>query len=90
MFKGKEDADIDKVLDLFSSHKETKSHSMHISIQQCKKVGLNIEDIEANNELQDLILTVHHTFMHAFYTTNVTKIIENQMGIGFIEGIVER
>jgi hypothetical protein len=43
--------------------------------------------MEEDNDLQDLILTVHHSFMHTFAHTSATKIVENHLGVAYIESI---
>ena len=48
-------------------------------------MGVSIIDMEADNHLQDLILTVHHSFMHTFSHTTVTKIVENHVDAAYIE-----
>ena len=46
--------DINELEKLFLDHKESYSHSRHISKASCKNVGLNILDLELNQDLQDL------------------------------------
>lgn len=88
MLKNEPEA-VKTVLGLFSSHNETKSHSRHISKDQCASVGLNIVDMESDNILQDLILTIHHAFMHTFAKTSIAKIVENHTGTIYQEVIQE-
>lgn len=76
---------VNDILDEFGKHETQLSHSRHISIQKCKDLGLAILDMEEDHELQDLILTVHHCFMHTFAHTNAYKIIENGIGATYIE-----
>lgn len=78
---------VEKIISLFSSHAETKSHSRHISRKQCKSVGLTIENMEEDDSLQDAILTTHHAFMHSFTQSHAVKIVENHMGIAYIESL---
>jgi ClpP class serine protease len=78
---------VDKVLRHFSSHFKSKTHARHISMQKCKELGLNVIEMETNNDLQDLLLAVHHTFMHTFSQTNSLKIIENQFGAAYVEAL---
>jgi hypothetical protein len=77
----------DTILNLFSSHSETKMHARHIGKEKCKEAGLKIVDIEADQKFQDLLLTVHHAFMHTFTASGAIKIIENHEGNAFIENI---
>jgi ATP-dependent protease ClpP protease subunit len=76
-----------KILKEFSDHKTNKSHARHISKEKCKEIGVSIVDMEIDNELQDLILTVHHSFMHTFAHSTATKIVENHLGIAYVESI---
>jgi hypothetical protein len=39
--------------------------------------GRNLED---DPKLQDLVLTIHHSYMHTFASSAAIKIIENQNG----------
>lgn len=64
----------------FVEHSETKSHSRHLSIDQCKQIGLNIEDLEKDNVFQDLILSLHHIYMIFFDKSTAFKAVENQIG----------
>lgn len=73
------------ILKTFSDHKKQKSHSRHISKKECEDIGLNIGSLEANQDLQDAVLTTHHAFMHTFSNTTSVKIIENHNGVAYIE-----
>jgi ClpP class serine protease len=73
------------IIKTFADHSKNKAHARHISVNDCKKAGLNIINLEENQELQDLVLTIHHAFMHTFTNTLAVKIIENQNGIAFVE-----
>jgi ATP-dependent protease ClpP protease subunit len=61
-----------------SDNKEFKNHARHISLDKAKTLGLSIKCLEDDNELQDLVLTVHHCYMHSFSGSNAIKIVENQ------------
>ncbi len=76
-----------KILIEFSDHKTNKSHARHISKDKCKEIGVSIVDMENDNDLQDLILTVHHSFMHTFAHSAATKIVENHLGVAYIESL---
>jgi hypothetical protein len=61
-----------------------RTHERHIDREECRNaIGLEIDDIEADKDLQDLILTVHHCFMHSLMNTSAFKIIENHIGATF-------
>lgn len=66
-----------------ADYRKEKLHSRHIGIDKARAMGLNVTALETDNELQDLVLTLHHTFMHTFAHTPRTKIIANH-----IEGVM--
>ena len=74
-----------KILKEFGDHKTNMSHARHISKDKCREIGVSIIDMESDNDLQDLILTVHHAFMHTFAHTAAAKIVENHIGVTYIE-----
>lgn len=76
---------IASILKEFSDHSQSKSHSRHIPKDKCRNVGLTIVDMEADNDLQDAILTTHHAYMHTFAHSTAVKIVENHTGIALIE-----
>ena len=69
-----------KILDAFNNNDTTKVHSRHISKERCKEVGLTIIDMEDDQHLQDMILSLHHCYMIYLEQTVVTKIVENNIG----------
>lgn len=69
-----------EIMKAFNNNGATKVHSRHISKEQCKAVGLNIIDMEEDQHLQDMILSLHHCYMIYLEQTIVTKIVENNKG----------
>jgi len=71
----------------FADHKEFKSHSRHISRDVLAKAGLGLKtaELETDQQLQDLALSVFHAAMHTFGATPSVKIVENHMGRAFIK-----
>lgn len=61
-----------------------KSHSRHFTYDFCKDLGLKVEGLEEDQELQEFVLSVHHAFVITMDATNATKIIENQVGTRYI------
>lgn len=82
-----DEARVKKILKELCDHKANKSHARHISKDKCKEIGVSVIDMEQDNDLQDLILTTHHSFMHTFAHTTATKIVENQFGVAYIESL---
>ncbi len=79
------DEKITNIVKYLSNHSERKTHARHISIDDCKNIGLKIETMEDDQKLQDAILSVHHATIHTLSATGAIKIIENQMGKAFIQ-----
>ena len=63
----------------------TKSHARHLSATKCRDMGLCVEMIEEDQDLQDAILTVHHACIHTLASTPAIKMIENHDGIAQIQ-----
>lgn len=76
---------VGKIIKELTSHSITLSHSRHLSAQKCKDLGLVVELLEDNQKLQDAVLSVHHAFMHTLSATPAFKIIENQLGVAYIQ-----
>ena len=86
MFADQEDKAslIEKLLTFLNNNEHTKMHSRHINNKKAKEIGLKITDLESNNEFQDVVLSIHHCYMHTFANSNAVKIIENHNGIATI------
>lgn len=71
-----------------------KTHTRHIHIQELQTMGLKIIPLETKGEfeekLQDLVLTVHHCYMHLLMNTPAYKIIENHLGAAMIKQTIEQ
>jgi hypothetical protein len=87
MFKGKSNAGVlaKSIVKSLSNYTRNKSHSRHLHFDACKKMGLNVSLLEDDQDLQDLVLTVHHCYMHALMNTASFKMIENHNGLAFVK-----
>lgn len=65
---------------VFSKNEHSKTHSRHIDRTQCKKSGLSIIDLEDEQEVQDMVLGIHHCCMILGEQSNIVKIVENNVG----------
>ena len=65
---------------VFVNNDDSKVHSRHIDVKRCKYVGLNIEDLESDPIVQDLVLSIHHCCMILGETSNIVKVVENNIG----------
>jgi len=73
-----------KIARFLSNHTEFKTHSRHLNRDKAKEIGLEIEDLEKDQELQDLVLSLFHSVTHTFGGTPAIKIIENHLGKAYI------
>lgn len=88
MFSDDENRDfiVDGVINELGSHALTLSHDRHIPIDILKdRLGLKIIPLESDNDLQDKVLSVHHSCIISLTQTPAFKIIENQEGKAFIQ-----
>jgi hypothetical protein len=69
-----------------------KAHNKHFHLADCIAMGLDVTELEKPGEakFQDLVLTVHHCFMHTLSNTPAYKIIENHMARAMIKQKVEQ
>lgn len=75
----------EKIVKGLSDVDNNKSHDRHIHIDRCEELGLNIECLEDDQDLQEAVLTVHHCFMHSLAVSGAAKIVENHNGAAFIK-----
>lgn len=77
--------DIENIKNAFLDHNNSYSHSRHISKDDCQKAGLNVADLESNQDLQDNVLSLHHCYMILIDMLSVSKIVENQDGKCYLQ-----
>lgn len=83
---GAKDAKVAAIIAELGSHALTLSHDRHLSIDILKgKLGLNILELESDPDLQDKVLSVHHSSIITLTQTAAFKLIENQEGKAFIQ-----
>jgi hypothetical protein len=70
-----------------ADHATFKSHSRFIDRNQAKAFGLVVDDLEADQGLQDDLLSVFHATSHTFNAAPAAKIIENHLGKAFVKQI---
>lgn len=94
MFSGDPNASTkaDLVVKELNNHEDTKTHARHIPIDECRRIGLMIISLEeymkgSEIDFQDIVLSVHHSFMHTFAMSTAIKIVENHLDIAFIQHI---
>lgn len=81
MFAGESNSDtaINHIINKLNNHDDTKTHSRHIPINELLDMGLKIIPLEQDQDLQDIVLTIHHAYMHTLAQSASVKIIENHL-----------
>lgn len=77
-----------KVSKALAKHETFRSHGRHIDREQCRTLGgkgLVVDDLEADQQLQDLVLSVYHATTITFTGTQCVKVVENHLGKAFLK-----
>lgn len=69
---------IASIVSKLNEHDDSKIHGRHFNAEFCKNIGLKVLMMEKDGELQDKILSVHHSYMITLDGTPAIKMIENQ------------
>ncbi|BBE42789.1 SDH family Clp fold serine proteinase [Conexivisphaera calida] len=72
------------IVNYLSNHKQLRSHATPIRAERLKELGLVVENLEEDQKLQDLVLSVYHAARITFQSTLAHKIVENSDGRAFI------
>ena len=76
---------VNKILKEIGSHETSKIHDRHYDYEKLKSIGLNVTSLEDNQELQDKVLSLYHSYLLTIYQLpNVVKLIESQNGQSLI------
>ena len=75
----------ESIAEWLANHEAFKSHSRHISRSELRAHNLNVTNLENDDKLQDLVLSVYHAATHTFSVTGAVKIVENNTGRAFIK-----
>lgn len=89
MFKNRADGE-QKALEIaqqLTNANMHKEHARHIHSEDLKKMGLNVKNLESDDDLQDAVLSVHHAFSIMLAKSEVAKIIENHEGSAFMKTV---
>ena len=76
---------IDNILNELSSHDASKLHDRHYDFEKCKELGLKVTALENDQEFQDKVLSLYHSYLLSIYRLpSSVKFIECQRGQTFI------
>ncbi len=92
MFAGSDDAraKAESVVKVLTDYSGNKGHDRPIHVDECDDLGLKIKRLEDDSKLQDLVLTIHHCYMHVFMNGPAYKAIENHLGNAIVRNDVSR
>lgn len=80
MFEERDKEIVDSIVAKLNEHDDSKTHGRHFNVEFCKSIGLKIELLEEDDELQDAVLSIHHAYMLTLGGTDAVKIIESNNG----------
>lgn len=79
MFNKYRDQDtIKTIVSKLNEHDNSKIHGRHLNVDFCKSIGLKVDMLEDDGELQDKVLSLHHAYMITLNDTSALKLIESQ------------
>jgi hypothetical protein len=89
MFRDDENGEVQagRTVEFLSSRNTHFAHERHIGIAEAREAGLTISALENDQELQELVVTLHHAFSHTLQQTNAVKIVENQNGVRVVNNV---
>ena len=87
MLKDSDDIEstIQQILIELGDHSVSYAHNRHLSADKCEEIGLVVNRLESDQELQDKVLSIHHIYCHTLSSTSAFKIIENQNNTAYIQ-----
>jgi hypothetical protein len=86
MFAGRDDAaeKAATVTAYLSDYKQFMSHGRRVDRDSLRQLGVKVIDLEADQDLQDRVLSVYHAVSHTMALGGAVKIIENNLGKAMI------
>ena len=67
---------VEGIVQELNEHTKSKAHGRHFNHKKASEIGLKIKLLEENQELQNIVLSLHHSFIISFQRTKASKIIE--------------
>lgn len=87
MFSGDADGEekSKRIAAKLNEHGSHRTHSRFLPRDRVKEMGLKVEELEADQNLQDAVLSVFHAIRLTFsMNPGVTKIVENHLGKAYV------
>ncbi|GAA0607246.1 SDH family Clp fold serine proteinase [Thalassospira tepidiphila] len=82
MFSAEKDSEnlAKNAVEQLMNYSGTSGHNQHFSVEDAQKMGLKIIELEDDQDLQENVLSVHHSYMASFARSTAIKIIDNSIG----------
>jgi hypothetical protein len=89
MFQGQIDAQkkAEAITEYLSDYQQFMSHGRRVDREALRRVGVRVVDLEADQQLQDRVLSVYHAVSHTMALSGTVKIIENHLGKGMFRAV---
>jgi hypothetical protein len=75
------------ISDWLGDNREHKTHGRPIGIAKAREIGLRIEALEDDQELQERVLSVFHATMITLEISDCMKLVENHLGKGWFVNV---
>lgn len=85
MFKGETTELPSKIANYLSDHGNFNTHSKHVNLEASITLGLKIQQLESDQNLQEAVLSAFHATMHSFGMSPAAKIVANHKGNCYIK-----
>lgn len=87
MFPYDPNAPVDNIVSTLCDHSTYAMHARHLSYETVRDLGMRVAALEDDQELQDLVLSLHHAYMCTFSMTRAIKIIEGSVNPPWISAL---
>lgn len=74
----------------FNDHTVHQSHGLGIGRDAAREQGVIVDDLEADEEIQDFVLSTFHLTTILFTRSSTVKLIENHLGRRFMKQVVRQ
>jgi len=78
------DAKADAVAAYLTDYAAFRSHGRRVDRNRLRQLGVIVDDLETDQTLQDLVLSVHHATNHTMGGTGMVKLVENHLGRAYV------
>lgn len=86
MYKAEEDNEqIKNIVKALNEHTASLVHDRHYDIDKCREIGLKVTQLEEDSELQDKVLSVHHSTLISMNMLSMSKMISNESSGYFVK-----